>query len=1455
MFCARAVACCGNRALTPKEIAAIASRKWNWACSGTQPFAVISSCIRAHLRRAEKAKPPYPAMFRSYELTSVPPPEDIPCLGIEPEARPVVKRGTFWFLTEAMGFQSPFQHRLGEEILGSNVGGKEGTDGKGQATLSATSSGASLGNNDSVAEGTAPSALTASLLAQGQSSMTKTANEEKPLTRAQKAQLGTGAPATPAVFQHQLIAPAPAPAPALAPASGTVPLATATPAAGPPGRKEGPAVDTLGRGKRKRTASQAVNKLSTPGAKQTLLPPSAAGPVVGGTLSPQAGSSTPTSAVVSATASSAPQARDVGAHRRALSSSASSASDATKPSFSGFRKLKFRLSALSELPSPNASPSIKKTASAPRVTGPCPPAASAQPLSKRQRTQSMSQLSSSTSFPFDNLLHGLSSSLHSHHDAGHRLHTHTVPPPLGTIHPLDIHNLHISSASSLHPAASPHHFDSLASRSAPDSNIFSPPVQSTSHVSGPFSRSHSPSSYFHKIRSANTAESDAPSPASYAGEAESVTPYSGVDMMDLSREYDGWSAGHRSLTDSAILAAQQELTGAATSNVREAQHLSDYHEAMLKSDLDLDFDFSLNSLRESSVIKQDIADSAQEGLSTGVSVTAATPDEAEKEEESFQMDVGDASTADLELDGVFDGLSPGGAEGAEDSAMAEVITAHSPLAEEEFEEDEDEEVEGSEILPGLGARRSKSLAESIARHRALSTTLCPAAGKTRADSSKSVRPIARRINSVSNLVFPKLSVSGEGLSTPRLRPNTIFRTNSRDVLSTPVPLAELPSIPLLSNDDLVYNLHSDADAHHEDAARFSEDGDSRAASTPNIKAEEEDAENAFDVDGDEASSLLPPAARSASTSRSSSVESATDPFRPEAYVRAASMTSSSATAINEGALEATAIRSIPRSRSQSSSRRTSLSPRDSFSPQASGPHADWALTPPSEEEAMMEDEEKNLDRATLLGPESVDVEEFDDVWPYSFGEFRQRLNEGVSDTDEAEAAQQVESTPTATAADQQLSCSTPGAGIFEPILAAAPLPPQAEAAPAFSHASTSSLTEPSATGDAMAVDEQPARPRSRTVTTNLPPNFMRSNGKVRNASEGRVSSTPSPITSGLPTHRPIWPAPANSTSLPHQKGLSARLSAADSGTASAPAATQSFLFQPEAPFDPPINILLTEKKVLFYQTCVAGSSSSLATFPMPFLPRGLLRRVDNDAVEVDALMAICAAADPEMKDTCMEKVQQVKADGNTWVDIVAAREIVAACGRGSQLDDFLADDILLAWNDKLQKLGVWLRSKNGLKFPVGSAGGAAAFTRSSSSACPSPPTPTAASAVLPADKVPASASRPRAVQPSISPRVRSRKVSSSLVTAPVVEVDAAAVPAEMAESSKLDTSRSSHPSLPAAKSDTALAADSNSPVQPVKAAPKTPKAGTGKTPPSASSNTPGAASASTRRSARNKSAA
>ena len=49
--------------------------------SGSQPFAVISSCIRAHLRRA--ALQGYAPIFGTYELASVPPSEDIPCLGIE----------------------------------------------------------------------------------------------------------------------------------------------------------------------------------------------------------------------------------------------------------------------------------------------------------------------------------------------------------------------------------------------------------------------------------------------------------------------------------------------------------------------------------------------------------------------------------------------------------------------------------------------------------------------------------------------------------------------------------------------------------------------------------------------------------------------------------------------------------------------------------------------------------------------------------------------------------------------------------------------------------------------------------------------------------------------------------------------------------------------------------------------------------------------------------------------------------------------------------------------------------------------------------------------------------------------------------------------------------------------------------------------------------------------------
>lgn len=91
--------------------------------SGSQPFAIVSSCIRSHLRRrgmtatnsssgrpfAPKLPPP---LFASYELAGQPDPKDIAAIGIEREAKPAVKRGTLWYMSEeGTGYASPFGER------------------------------------------------------------------------------------------------------------------------------------------------------------------------------------------------------------------------------------------------------------------------------------------------------------------------------------------------------------------------------------------------------------------------------------------------------------------------------------------------------------------------------------------------------------------------------------------------------------------------------------------------------------------------------------------------------------------------------------------------------------------------------------------------------------------------------------------------------------------------------------------------------------------------------------------------------------------------------------------------------------------------------------------------------------------------------------------------------------------------------------------------------------------------------------------------------------------------------------------------------------------------------------------------------------------------------------------------------------------------------------------------
>jgi len=111
-----------NRALCPKEIAAVCM-KLGWKCNTSQPFAIVSSCIRSHLRRrgmtatnssngrpfGPKLPPP---LFASYELAGIPEPVDVLAMGIDKDAKPAVKRGTLWYLsTEGTGYPSPFGER------------------------------------------------------------------------------------------------------------------------------------------------------------------------------------------------------------------------------------------------------------------------------------------------------------------------------------------------------------------------------------------------------------------------------------------------------------------------------------------------------------------------------------------------------------------------------------------------------------------------------------------------------------------------------------------------------------------------------------------------------------------------------------------------------------------------------------------------------------------------------------------------------------------------------------------------------------------------------------------------------------------------------------------------------------------------------------------------------------------------------------------------------------------------------------------------------------------------------------------------------------------------------------------------------------------------------------------------------------------------------------------------
>ena len=167
--------------------------------------------------------------------------------------------------------------------------------------------------------------------------------------------------------------------------------------------------------------------------------------------------------------------------------------------------------------------------------------------------------------------------------------------------------------------------DLLTSRSAPESNLFSPPV-STHLISGPFSLRNSPPSTRHTNTSSSTAHRSLPPETISANDSEDTCSGSsshrdgqgngsGNDDVDMEEEeeegsaaYDGWGsagAGHgRSLTDSTILAAQLELASSA-----------DFHEAMLKNDIDFAFNFSLDNLDTAQ--RETEADESSQGNRSG----------------------------------------------------------------------------------------------------------------------------------------------------------------------------------------------------------------------------------------------------------------------------------------------------------------------------------------------------------------------------------------------------------------------------------------------------------------------------------------------------------------------------------------------------------------------------------------------------------------------------------------------------------------------------------------------------------------------------------------------------------------------------------------------------------------------------------------------------------------------
>lgn len=1126
-------------------------------------------------------------------------------LAIRNSAKPVVKRGIFWFISEAYGFPSPFPHRM-----------KHG--------LALASSAKSI-------SASAP----LSLLSQGVKS---TLHDEKPLTRSQqRAASGlpkpTSANSVPlAVLPHQ-------------------PIKPQTSFLQPPAQlNRTAAANATGRPKRKRTLSQ----LSKAPARIPLP-----------AQSTKQGTGIPTATAIAGDLASSAQ-------RRAFS--ASTSLDGSRP-MPALRKLKLRLGTVSEA-GPLAMPasgstnaSLKKTNSAPRVSLVRTSSVTKQPLSKRARTQSMSQLPSATSphFPFDNL------------------HLPLLTPsgqaaPEGTVFPLDIHNL------PHWPGGAEAVLDILTSRSAPEGGIFSPPSATANIVSGPFSRSHSPSASTHisplpssrlgsrrgsSFRSLAHADPTAYTPAedraSIARLSASLNALEDMHMQSCEfDDEDGGSFVSRSLTDSAIIAAQREVLGLLSEQ--------DYHEDMLAASTasdtvdeteGIDFEFEAAGLDSLAIPRR--RGSRTDELST---IDSAGEDE-EDHDDTFELDLlrsrsrrQSAARRSQSYVDVNAELGEDKSASVGDSADATTVVKQEEvdmLDEDLF--DDGEEYEDSDSEP-------RAAVDSHAAQRALHTTLCPAAGTKSASGRPGKLSLANRLNSSSSLVFTR---------SPLPRPATISRTNSRDILNTPVPLAELPVIPLMPPQDLLYQIHGENSRSQQDSRRGS---GASTPLTPVIKSEDEtdDFGDATNSSRGGSISRLP---SQALTEEEDSTSSSADSFRPEAYV---------STSRSAGGGEENVVTSQSASRSQSSSRQTSLSPRDSFSPQADVPHADWALTPPSESEAYADDpteeEEKLLDRATVLGIDSVGMDDLEDAWPGA----------------------------------RSLVKQTADLSVFEPVMEAPPLPPAApvEVTPTLAAKQIVPVSSglPAHVEDDVEMYDPTHESREGSGSGSSAAMYIAEEETDMSQSTSSLSSSTSSLTSFMPTV----------TSTPAADVASASEAGQDGKNAAAPTYVQGsgWFYSPERPFDFPISVLLTETKALYYSTIVlvpASENGELESTP-------LLRRMDTDAVDSDAL---CLYLIQKNKEDGNEKLageitdthSRLTEQGNKWIPLEYAKSLLDNYGPGShvseslrlfclstgrlltialtpdlQLSTFFAEHILLHWTKKLHKLGTLMRSKNGLSTSV-----------------------------------------------------------------------------------------------------------------------------------------------------------